>query len=139
MVAAKWHTDIVQKLVVGAVEKISEVTDTAPDLFWVSGSYEIPQIVQRLASSDRYQAIVPLGCIIRGDTPHFELIAQSVFSALDEIARRTSVAVSNGVLTTENMDQALERAGGDKGNKGVEAAVAALETAQTIFEIGRRT
>lgn len=136
IVAASWHEGIVSSLIEGALSVIHKIKpDEAPILFRVAGSYEIPQVVSELARSEDYVAIVPLACIIKGETPHFELIASTVFQALDEIARATGVAISNGILTTENLVQAQERSGGSLGNKGAEAAQAAISLAYTLKEI----
>jgi 6,7-dimethyl-8-ribityllumazine synthase len=96
---------------------------------WVPGAFEIPQAARALAESGRYAAIVALGAVIRGGTPHFHYVCRAVADGVREVVRDTQVPVSFGVLTTDDADQALARAGGTGGNKGEEAALAALEMA----------
>jgi len=96
---------------------------------WVPGAGEIPQALKRLADSKKFHALVTLGCVIRGGTPHFEQVVSLVTQGVGEIALQKNTPVSFGVLTTENLEQALERAGAKAGNKGWEAALAALEMA----------
>ncbi len=102
----------------------------AIDVAWVPGAYEIPHAARVLAGTGRYDAIVTLGAVIRGGTPHFEFVCQGVCDGVREVIRDTSVPVSFGILTTDDVDQALARAGGEEGNKGAEAAEAAIEMAR---------
>jgi len=97
------------------------------ELFWVPGAFEIPQAVRRLAASGRFDAIVTLGSVIRGGTPHFDYVCRGVTDGVREVMREFDVPVGFGVLTTDNIDQALSRAGGSDGNKGGEVALAAVE------------
>ena len=99
------------------------------DVAWVPGAFEIPQAVRALAQSGRYAAIVSLGSVIRGATPHFEYVCRSVTDGVREVIRDTGVPVAFGVLTTDDTEQAIARSGGEQGNKGEEAALAALEMA----------
>ena len=98
-------------------------------LFWVPGAFEIPQAARRLAQSGRFDAIVTLGSVIRGGTPHFEYVCRGVTDGVREVMRESDVPVGFGVLTTDDIDQALARAGGSDGNKGGEVALAAVEMA----------
>ncbi len=98
-------------------------------LFRVPGCFEIPQMAQRLASSGRYDALVSLGTLIRGETSHFDALCSTVFQGLAEVGRSTGVPVGLGVLTAESLDQALERAGGKLGNRGADAALSVIEMA----------
>ena len=133
IVAARWHEEVVGRLVLGAKAALANAApDWTSDVYFAPGSFEIPQLVHAIARSEKYQAIVPLGCLIRGDTSHFDWISGAVFSGLDQVGRETGVAVSNGVLTVENEEQAFERAGGSVGNKGEEAMLAALELFSTM-------
>lgn len=100
------------------------------DVVWVPGAFEIPLAARVLASSGRYAGIVALGSVIRGGTPHFDFVCDGVTRGVREAMRDTGVPVAFGVLTTDHLDQALERAGGAEGNKGREAARAAIEMAQ---------
>jgi 6,7-dimethyl-8-ribityllumazine synthase len=97
---------------------------------WVPGAFEIPQAARSLARSGRYDAIVALGVVIRGGTPHFDYVCRGVTDGVREVVRDTDVPVAFGVLTTDDVDQALDRAGGAHGNKGEEAALAAIEMAR---------
>jgi 6,7-dimethyl-8-ribityllumazine synthase len=96
---------------------------------WVPGAWEIPQILRRLADSKKFQALIVLGCVIRGGTPHFEQVVAMVTRGVGELTMRGNVPVAFGVLTTDNLEQALERAGAKAGNKGWETALAAVEMA----------
>jgi 6,7-dimethyl-8-ribityllumazine synthase len=100
------------------------------DVVWVPGAFEIPLAARVLATSDRYAGIVALGSVIRGGTPHFDFVCDGVTDGVREVMRDTGVPVAFGVLTTDDLDQALERAGGAEGNKGCEAARAAIEMAR---------
>jgi 6,7-dimethyl-8-ribityllumazine synthase len=106
------------------------------DIAWVPGAFEIPMVARMLASSERYHALVTLGSVIRGETPHFDFVCRGVTDGLREVMRDTFVPVGFGVLTTDDMSQALARAGGEHGNKGAEAALAAIEMARLIAQLG---
>jgi 6,7-dimethyl-8-ribityllumazine synthase len=97
---------------------------------WVPGAFEIPLAARSLASSGRYDAIIALGVVIRGGTPHFDYVCRGVTDGVREVMRDTSVPVAFGILTVDDVDQALQRAGGEHGNKGAEAALAAIEMAR---------
>ncbi|MAI25980.1 MAG: 6,7-dimethyl-8-ribityllumazine synthase [Myxococcota bacterium] len=99
------------------------------DVAWVPGAFEIPQAARQLAETGRYAAVITLGSVIRGGTPHFEYVCQGAADGVREIIRDTGVPVAFGVLTTDDLEQALARSGGEHGNKGEEAALAALEMA----------
>jgi 6,7-dimethyl-8-ribityllumazine synthase len=96
---------------------------------WVPGACEIPQVAKKLADSGKYKAIVTLGCVIRGATPHFDQVVATVTKGVAEVAMTSGLPVIFGVLTTDNLEQALERAGSKGGNKGWDAALAAIEMA----------
>jgi 6,7-dimethyl-8-ribityllumazine synthase len=97
---------------------------------WVPGAFEIPQAARILARSERYHALVALGAVIRGGTPHFDYVCRAVTDGVREVIRDTGIPVAFGVLTTDDVDQALARSGGAQGNKGEEAALAAIEMAR---------
>lgn len=99
---------------------------------WVPGAYELPLAARALASSGRYDAVVTLGVVIRGGTPHFEFVCRGVTDGVQAAMRDTGVPVAFGVLTTDDLEQALERAGGPHGNKGAEAALCAIEMARLL-------
>ncbi len=129
LVVARFNDVVTRKLLDGAVATLSEngVSDDAIDVAWVPGSFEIPLAANRLAGSGRYAAVIGLGAVVQGETLHHEYINAQVSRAIMQISLQTGVPVLFGVLTTRNMQQALDRAGGSTGNKGSEAALAALE------------
>jgi 6,7-dimethyl-8-ribityllumazine synthase len=100
------------------------------DVAWVPGAFEIPIVARALASSGRYHALVTLGSVIRGETPHFDYVCRGVTDGLQEVMRDTGLPVGFGVLTTNDADQAFARAGGECGNKGLDVAAAAVEMAR---------
>lgn len=104
---------------------------------WVPGAFEIPLAARELAGSGRYDALVTLGSVIRGGTPHFEYVCQGVTEGVGAVMRETRVPVAFGVLTLDDIDQALERTGGSHGNKGEEAALAAVEMARLREQLGK--
>lgn len=126
VVAARWNAEITDRLASGAIATAREA-GAAVDSFTVAGSFELPAAVAALADTRGYDAIVPIGCLIRGDTPHFEFIAEAVARGLMELSLTYPVAVPFGVLTCNTVAQARARAGGRMGNKGAEAMDAALE------------
>lgn len=131
IVFSNWHTDVVQLLLSGATKACQEKGISEEQIHYYSapGAYELPQLVEHLARTKKFSVIVPLGCVIRGETNHYDLIVETISKAFDQIGRSYHLPVSFGVLTVENLAQALERAGGNKGNKGAEAVHAALELA----------
>jgi 6,7-dimethyl-8-ribityllumazine synthase len=102
------------------------------DVAWVPGAFEIPQAARGLAASNRYDAVVTLGVVIRGGTPHFEYVCTGVMDGVREVMRDTAIPVAFGVLTTDDVEQALARAGGEHGHKGREAARVAIEMARLL-------
>jgi 6,7-dimethyl-8-ribityllumazine synthase len=134
LVVSRFNHLISIRLIEGAREALFE-HGLAPDdleLFWVPGAFEIPQAARRLAESGRFDAIVALGSVIRGGTPHFDYVCRGVTDGVREVMRRCDVPVGFGVLTTDDIDQALARAGGSEGNKGGEVALAAVEMARLL-------
>ena len=134
VVAARFNEPITKRLVDGAVHAlgVGGVATGAVDIFWVPGSFELPQAASHLAATRRYAGIVCLGVVIRGQTPHFEHVAREAATGIREVALRTGVPVTFGVITALSEAQAWDRAGGDVGNRGEEAAEAALEMAGFI-------
>jgi 6,7-dimethyl-8-ribityllumazine synthase len=126
IVRARWNEEVTLALERGAIERAADSGATV-DLFEVAGSFELPAAVALLADTGRYDAIVPIGCVIRGETPHFEYIAQSVATGLMDLTLTYPTAIPFGVLTCDTIEQARERAGGTEGNKGTEFMDAALE------------
>ena len=129
--AARFNHLISARLLEGAVAELSRAGTKSEDVHvaWVPGAFEIPVALRMLARSGRYHALVALGAVIRGGTPHFDYVCRGVTDGLSAVMQATGVPVAFGVLTTDDADQALARAGGSEGNKGVEAAQAALEMA----------
>ena len=133
-VVARFNHHVTSLLEDGAIATLSEhgvVGDDAP-VFRVPGAFELPVVAKRLAESGQWDAVVCLGAVIRGDTPHFDYVAGECAAGLARVALDTGVPVVFGVLTTDDLDQALARAGGAEGNKGSEAAATALETAALL-------
>ena len=126
IVRARWNEDVTLALEGGAVERAGRA-GASVDLYEVAGSYELTAAVAMLADTGRYDAIVPLGCLIRGETAHFDVLAHAVARGLIELSAMYPVAIPFGVLTCETADQAKARAGGSEGNLGADAMDAALE------------
>jgi len=129
VLVSRWNSFITSKLLEGAIDTIVRHDGAKDDItvVWAPGAFELPAITSRLAASDKYDAIVVLGAVIRGGTPHFEYIASEVSKGVAQVAMESKAAVAFGVLTTDTIEQAVERAGAKAGNKGAEAAMAALE------------
>jgi 6,7-dimethyl-8-ribityllumazine synthase len=130
IVAARFNEFITSRLVEGckdALKRHGVDLDASVDLVWVPGAFEIPPVAQRLAQSNKYSAVVVLGCVIRGATPHFDYVSAAVSKGTASVAMSTGVPVIFGVLTTDTIEQAVERAGTKAGNKGFDAGLAAIE------------
>jgi 6,7-dimethyl-8-ribityllumazine synthase len=137
LVAARFNQFIVQKLVDGAREGLLShgVKEDAIDLFWVPGSFEIPSVAKRLAESKKYAAVVCLGAVIKGETDHYEYVAGNAASGVAQVALNSAVPVIFGILTCQTVEQAIDRAGGKAGNKGFDAALAALEMVNLLRQL----
>ncbi len=129
IVASRWNDSLVSRLIDGALDALAELSadENAVEIFRVPGSFEIPLCALKAAGSKRFDAVICLGVIIRGQTPHFEYIATEVARGIGEASMKTGVPLLFGVITAENVDQAIDRAGVKLGNKGFEAATAAVE------------
>jgi 6,7-dimethyl-8-ribityllumazine synthase len=129
IVASRWNDSLVSRLIAGALDALTELGAEEKDLevFRVPGSFELPLCALKAAQSERFDAVICLGVIIRGETPHFDYIAAETTRGIGEGALRTGVPLLFGVITAENVDQAVDRAGVKLGNKGFEAATAAVE------------
>jgi 6,7-dimethyl-8-ribityllumazine synthase len=134
VVAARFNEVVVRKLVDGALAGLRDkgASDDDVDLAWVPGSFELPLVAQRLAATGRYAAVICLGAVIRGETPHFDHVAEQAAHGIRLAARQTGVPVIFGVLTTDTFGQAMDRAGGKHGNKGWDAAMAGMEMASLL-------
>jgi 6,7-dimethyl-8-ribityllumazine synthase len=131
VVAGRFNEFIVSKLVSGALDALKRhgADDSEIEIAWVPGAFEIPLIAQKMAESGKYDAVITLGAVIRGSTPHFDYVANEVSKGVAAISLKTGVPVIFGVLTTDTIEQAVERAGTKAGNKGWDAAVTAIEMA----------
>lgn len=129
IVVSKFNEFVTEKLLSGAIETLTKngVNDKEIDVVKVPGAFEIPTIAKNLLDLKKYSAIICLGAVIKGETPHFDYICSAISTEINYLGVLTGVPVIFGVITTENVDQALDRAGGKVGNKGSEAALAALE------------
>lgn len=134
IVAARFNEAVVERLVDGAVDTTVRHGALAADVrvVWVPGAFELPVVLDRLASSGRFDGLVALGAVVRGETPHFDFVAGEAASGSAAVARQYGVPVSFGVLTTDTWEQAVARAGGKLGNKGADAALAAIESANLL-------
>lgn len=134
IVVSRFNAFITERLVEGALDALIRHGASASDqtLVRVPGAYELPMLTRRLADSGRYDAVIGLGCLIRGDTIHFDLIAAEVTKGLAQVSMSSAVPVSFGVLTTDGLEQAVHRAGAKYGNKGAEAAMAAVEHVRVV-------
>lgn len=139
VVVARFNRAVTGALLDGAVEalEVHGVAADDVDVVHVPGAFEITVAAEHCAASGRYSALVCLGAVIRGETPHFEFVAREVSRGVNEVATRHRIPVAFGVLTTDNLEQALARAGSDHGNKGYEAAVTALEMADLVERLAR--
>jgi 6,7-dimethyl-8-ribityllumazine synthase len=139
VVVSRYNELVTTKLLDGAQQCLRDkgLRDDHVDVFWVPGAFELPVAAEAAAATGRYGAIVALGCVIRGETPHFEYVAGEAARGLGNVALAHRIAVGFGVLTTEDQAQALARAGGAAGNKGYEAAESALATADVLAQVGR--
>jgi 6,7-dimethyl-8-ribityllumazine synthase len=136
---ARFNQAVTEQLLAGALAALAQhgVAEDAIDVATVPGAFELPLCAQRLAATGRYDAIVCLGAVVRGETPHFDFVAGEAARGIAEVSRRQDLPVAFGVLTTDTIEQALARAGGDRGNKGFEAALTALEMAQVLRAVHR--
>jgi len=141
LVVSKYNDFVTERLQAGALAALSAAGVTPGDVtvVRVPGAFEIPLAAQHAAESGRFEAVVCLGCLIRGETPHFEFIASAVAHGLTTAAAATGIPMAFGVLTTNSVEEALARAGDDSSNKGHEAAVAAIEMADIVAQVSRQS
>ena len=139
LVAARFNGFVVEQLIAGALDGLRRhgVSDESIDLVRVPGSFEVPSQARTLAETGKFDAIITLGCLIRGETDHYEHIATEVTRGIGQSAQETGVPHTYGVLTCENLEQALDRAGLKSGNKGFEAALSAVEMVSLKRKTGR--
>lgn len=134
IVVSRFNDFICERLLGGALDALKRTgaSEERIEVFRVPGAYEIPLAAKKLASSGRFDAVICLGAVIRGATPHFDYVANEVAKGIATVSLETSVPVTFGVLTTDTLEQAIERAGSKAGNKGFEAAMAAVEMANLM-------
>ena len=137
IVAARFNEFIVSKLVGGALDTLHrhETADSDIDVVWVPGAFEIPIAAKKMAESGKYDAVICLGAVIRGSTTHYDYVCNEVSKGIAQVGFQTGVPTIFGVVTTENIEQAIERAGTKAGNKGADAAMAAMEMASLLGKL----
>ena len=137
IVAARFNEFITSKLLDGALDCLRrhDVNEESIDVAWVPGAFEIPLIASKMAKSGKYDAVICLGAVIRGGTTHYDYVCSEVSKGIANVSLNSDVPVLFGVLTTENIEQAIERAGTKVGNKGYDCAAGAIEMANLIREI----
>ncbi len=137
LVVSRFNEVVTARLVSGARSALERhgIREEDVDVAWVPGSFELPIVARRLGESHRYDAVVCLGAIIRGETPHFEFVAAEAARGIGQVAQDTGVPTIFGVITANTLEQALERAGGKVGNKGYDAAVNAIEMANLMRQL----
>jgi len=137
LVAARFNSFIVEQLIKGAVDILQRhgVSDKDIEIIYVPGAFELPLVCKQVASKGGYDAIIALGAVIRGGTPHFDYVAGSCSRGLADVSMQTDVPVSFGVLTVDTIEQAIERAGTKAGNKGGDAALTAIEMVNLLRNI----
>src|SRR5262245_24136203 len=132
IVASEYNSVIVDRLIAGARRALKD--HKIVNVIRVPGSFEIPLAAKRAALSKKYDAVVALGCVLRGETPHFEYISSAVSNGLEQVALETGIPIGFGLLTVDTVEQAMDRSG-ESGNKGFEAAIAALEMINVLRQI----
>ena len=137
IVAARFNEFIVSRLIGGALDglKRHDVPEEQIDLAWVPGAFEIPLVASKMAKSGKYDAVICLGAVIRGSTSHYDYVCNEVSKGIAAVSLESGIPVLFGVLTTENIEQAIERAGTKAGNKGYDCAVSAIEMVNLIREM----
>ena len=137
MVVSRFNETITQRLLEGALDGFVRhgVAFDDVDVFWVPGAWELPAAARRVAATERYDALVAIGAVIRGDTPHFDYVAGEASRGLSLASADFDIPIAFGVLTCDNLAQAEARAGGEHGNKGWDAALAALEMADLFDQV----
>lgn len=129
IVVARFNEFITSKLLAGAVDALTRhnISDDCIDVAWVPGAFEIPLVASKMANSGKYDAVICLGAVIRGNTSHYDYVCNEVSKGIAQVSMSSKIPVMFGVVTTENIEQAIERAGTKAGNKGYDAALGAIE------------
>ena len=138
IVCARFNEFITSKLLGGAQDALirHDVKDSDIDVAWVPGAFEIPLAAQKMANSGKYDAVICLGAVIRGSTSHYDYVCNEVSKGVAQVSLQAGIPVMFGILTTENIEQAIERAGTKAGNKGYDCAMSAIEMINLLKEIG---
>jgi 6,7-dimethyl-8-ribityllumazine synthase len=138
IVVSRFNEFITNKLLSGAQDALKrhDVADEDIDIAWVPGAFEIPVVAQKMAQSNTYDAVICLGAVVRGSTPHFEYVASEVSKGIAKVGLKTGLPVTYGVVTADTLEQAIERAGTKAGNRGFDAAVDAIEMVNLMKNIG---
>ncbi len=137
LVVSRFNETVTKKLLEGALDCLlrHDVQGEDVDIFWTPGSFEIPVTAKKLAETGKYDAIICLGCLIRGDTPHFDFLSAEVTKGVAQVSLEHTIPVIFGVLTADTLEQAMERSGAKGGNKGFQAALSAIEMANLFKEM----
>ena len=137
LLVSRWNSFVVESLKEGAIDTLRRhgITDAQITVVYAPGAFELPLVAQKLASSKKFDAIVALGAVIRGGTPHFEYVAGECVKGLAQVGLQASIPVAFGVLTVDTIEQAIERSGTKAGNKGAEAATTALEMVNLLAQL----
>jgi 6,7-dimethyl-8-ribityllumazine synthase len=140
VVVSRFNQALTEKLLAGALEALGKcgIDSDSVDVVWVPGSFELPPAAKRLAESGRYDAIACLGCVLRGETPHFDYVAGQAATGIARVGLDTGVPIAFGVITADTLQQAVERAGGSSGNKGFDAVMTAVRMANLMKIIDKR-
>jgi 6,7-dimethyl-8-ribityllumazine synthase len=140
IVASRFNDFISRRLIDGAIDALLRhgADEKNIEIFRVPGSFEIPLIAKKVANTKKYDAVICLGAIIRGSTPHFEYISAEVAKGIAQVTLESEIPVAFGILTTDNIEQAIERAGTKSGNKGWDAALSAIEMSNLLKKIGKK-
>jgi len=140
IVLSRFNEFIGRKLLDGAIDSLirHQAEEKNIEVFWVPGAWETPVVARRLVDNKKYDAIICLGAVIRGDTPHFTYIAAEVTKGIAQVSLQAGLPIANGILTCDTLEQAIERAGTKSGNKGAQAAESAIEMVQLLRGINRR-
>ncbi len=138
IIATRFNEFITSKLLSGALDGLTrhDVKDEDIEVAWVPGAFEIPLVASKMAKSGKYDAVICVGAVIRGGTSHYEYVCNEVTKGIAHVSLETGIPVLFGVLTTENLEQAIERAGTKAGNKGYECALSAIETVNLLRSMG---
>lgn len=137
LLVSRWNSFVVDRLKEGAVDTLLRhgIAEDQIDIYYTPGSFELPLVAKRVAAKDEYAAIIALGAVIRGGTPHFEYVAGECTKGLAQVSLESGVPIAFGVLTVDTIEQAIERAGTKAGNKGAEAAITAIEMVSLLGQI----